>query len=163
MNRRISESHPLYLLINDWISDEVARHIDSQGRPQVESYLTHLMADSMDLEQALPLRDADGRPLLSIIEMIAEADIRLNARSFEEEREMRRRIGDYILFWSGVFPEHLKGDYRMQGRESYFIVSSFNQPPHDEEAPIFRDLSEGFDEFAFVMGQVGRRMRGTTH
>ena len=62
------------------------------------------------------------------------------------------------MFWSGVFPEALKRlqapsrrdhliNYEEQGRHSYFIASTFEQEPFEEEAPVLRRLSEEYDLF----------------
>ena len=99
------------------------------------------------------------------IEMVAEGDIRLNADSFEREREVHKHIGDFILFWSGIYPEFLRHlklhfgcdlicDYTRQGRESYYVVSTFDHAPYDREANTFRKLSSRFEEYTFCLRQV---------
>ena len=60
-------------------------------------------------------------------------------------REMHRHIGDFTLFWTGVYPEVLKRlrspmhkdhfiDYCEQGKRSYYIASTFEEEPFKEEA-----------------------------
>jgi hypothetical protein len=63
----------------------------------------------------------------------------LHARRFEREREVRKHIGDYTLFLTGMFPEYVatlprRGlrldrliDYVKAGKESYRIVAAFDQ------------------------------------
>jgi hypothetical protein len=74
----------------------------------------------------------------------------------EREREVRKHIGDYTLFFTGMFPESLRRrigalwidhfrEYIRTGKESYHIVSQFNWGEYKKEAPLFRRLAENFD------------------
>ena len=63
----------------------------------------------------------------------------LEARSLDYEREVRKHIGDYTLFLTGLVPEYVASlpcrglrldslvDYVKAGKESYRIVLSFDQ------------------------------------
>ena len=59
-------------------------------------------------------------------------------------REVHRHIGDFTLFWTGVYPEALKRlrsvlhqdhfiDYCEQGKRSYYIASTFEDDPYREQ------------------------------
>jgi hypothetical protein len=39
--------------------------------------------------------------------MLVESNPMLDAPSFEREREVRKHIGDYTLFLTGIFPEYV--------------------------------------------------------
>src|SRR5256885_6007145 len=80
-------------------------------------------------------------------------------------RGVHRHIGDFTLFWTGVYPEALKRlrsvlrkdhfiDYCNQGKRSYFIASTFEGDPYREEAPVLRRLSEQFELCAYGLSQV---------
>src|SRR5207302_709275 len=82
-------------------------------------------------------------------------------------REYHRHIGDFTLFWTGVYPEMLKKlrnamtrdsflDYCEQGKRSYYIASTFDDEPYQAEAPVLRRLSEGFELVAYGLNQVRR-------
>ena len=45
-----------------------------------------------------------------------------------------------------------------QGRFSYEIVSLFDLPPHEEEAPMFRELSENFETYQVGLRQISQRL-----
>ncbi len=165
---RISPTHPLYKMMADLVQIEIGQHIGSKVAPETEDYLTFLLIDFMRTDRLYAIKNLDGKPITSIIEMLAEGDIRLNATSFDREREVHKHIGDFILFWSGLYPKHLTRlnfanhtdlscDYTRQGRESYHLVSTFKHNPYTEEAPLFNNLSEGFEDFAFILGQVSRK------
>ncbi len=123
---------------------------------QVMRYLTNLLTEFAHMDSLYRLRDLKGRPLQEVAEMLYYADIRLGAQSFYQEREVHRHIGDFTLFWTGVYPEALPRlraslrkdhliDYVKQGKESYRLVSLFDIGEWREEAPMFRRLSENFE------------------
>ncbi|MDM7461451.1 MAG: hypothetical protein P3X24_007380 [bacterium] len=123
---------------------------------QVMRYLTNLLTEFAHIDSLYRLRDLNGRPLQEVAEMLYYADIRLGAQSFYQEREVHRHIGDFTLFWTGVYPEALPKlraslrkdhliDYVKQGKESYRLVSLFDIGEWRAEAPMFRRLSENFE------------------
>jgi hypothetical protein len=80
-------------------------------------------------------------------------------------REVHRHIGDFTLFWTGVYPEALKRlrsilrkdhfiDYCEQGKRSYWIASTYEDDAYAEEAPVLRRLSEQFELCAWGLSQV---------
>lgn len=166
MKRHVSHDHPLYAMFRDLVDRNVERHVESRPSEPVQSYLTELLLAFLHTDAIFAIRDESGSPIESVIEMAGEGDVRLKASSFEREREVHKHIGDYILFWSGIYPDFLNRlktasiaevtcDYTTVGRESYRLVSSFDHPPFDDEAPVFRKLSDGFDDYAFVLRRVG--------
>jgi hypothetical protein len=131
----------------------------------VESYLVEMLVRFLHQDGIHAIRDATGRTVTSIPEMLAEGDIRLRADSFERERQVHRHIGDFLLFWSGMFPESMPAMVKQsgidkildpigQGRMSYHVVSTFNYPPYEEEAQIFHKLSEGFEDYRYGLTLV---------
>lgn len=164
---RINPQHPLHMMFADLVHNQVTLHVDSQGLPDVETYLADLLLAFMRTESVFAIRNKAGQPLRTVIEMVAEADVRLNADSFDREREVHKHIGDFILFWSGVYPDHLQKfkldhgrdlvcDYTRQGRESYHVVSTFDHQPYDAVADTFQKLSDGFESFQFVLRRVAQ-------
>ena len=161
----ISRDHDLYKVFSELVEGSLPEH--ASDAPEVQVYLTDLLARFVHTDGVFAIRK-DGTPVKSVIEMVAEGDVRLNADSFEREREVHRHIGDYILFWSGVYPDFLTKlrlagldlscDYTEQGRQSYHLVSTFDYPPFGEEAPIFRRLSEGFEEYRHVLAEVSAKL-----
>jgi hypothetical protein len=170
MESRLDRNHPLFAYIHAAVRDQVRRHLQSGGAPEVEDYLTYLLLDFLRTDRLFSIRDAEGHAVKSVIEMLAEADVRLNATSFEREREVHKHVGDFILFWTGVAPEglgthraltgcDLASSYLRQGQESYYVVSTFDHSPYEDDAPVFRTMSELYEGLAFVLGQVSRKAR----
>jgi hypothetical protein len=82
-------------------------------------------------------------------------------------REVHRHIGDFTLFWTGVYPEALNRlqsvmtkdhfiDYCEQGKRAYYIASTFADDPYRDEAPVLRRLSDEFELCAYGLSQVRR-------
>ncbi len=147
--------HPLEQLFRDLVERAFVLSLRWDDR-QVIDYLTRLLMQFTHRDALYALRDVNGRPLEEVAEMLYYADVRLGAQSFYQEREVHKHIGDYTLFWTGLFPEavpklraslrkdHLV-DYVRQGKQSYYLVSLFDIGEWREEAPLFRKLSEQFE------------------
>lgn len=168
MEQGPSPQSQLMDMFRERVAEQTARHLGSCGFADVDDYLARLLVEFARMDSVFSVRDNEGRPVNTVIEMVAEADVRLNATSFEREREVHKHIGDFILFWSGVAPDFLARhkaaagdiacDYTRQGQESYYVVSTFDHPPYTDESPTFRKLSEEFKGCSFVLGQVGRSL-----
>lgn len=158
MERRLDPSHPLYAYVHGFVHDQVCRHVLSHGVPEVEAYLTGLVLEFLRTDRLYAIRDHQGQPIRTVIEMLGEADVRLNATSFDREREVHKHVGDFILFWSGTRVA-LADTYLKQGQASYHLVSTFDHKPYDDDAPVFRQMSELYDALAFVMAQVNQQAK----
>lgn len=165
---RISPQHPLHAMFSDLVHNQVQMHVATVGHEDVQAYLAELLVAFVRTDRIFAIKDKAGRPLRSVFEMMAEADVRLNADSFERERQVHKHIGDFILFWSGVYPDHLRTikihslqelalDYSRQARKSYEIVGSFDHKPFDVQAPTFKKLSQNFDAYQFVLNRVAEK------
>ena len=72
---------------------------------EVQDYIANVLSEFCEVEQLYKVCTAEGRPLSDVGEMLLETDpIYGPAPSFDRERQVRKHIGDYILFFSGMFP-----------------------------------------------------------
>jgi hypothetical protein len=137
----------------------------------VEDYLSRMLVQFLSYDDIYRIRDNSGRRIRSVVEMLPEGDITQQANSFEREREVHKHIGDYLLFVSGMFPEFLRGrlhspveealvDPVAQGRQSYSIAGSFDYGEFATEAPVFRSLSQQFEEYVFGLRMIRNKFRG---
>lgn len=151
----IRADHPLRRLFNRLCEQCLIGRLGFT-EPEVARYLSGLLTRFTHMDNLCQIRDSAGRPLDDVGEMLLESDPRTRASSFDREREVRRHIGDYTLFFLGLFPEYLHAhastrvpdlfvDWVRAGRESYHIVSAFNLGPYAEEAPLFARLSEQYE------------------
>ena len=69
----IPETHPLQQLFRELVGHHYAEEIGIRD-PQVVSYVAHLLAEFCDAEQLLKIRNAAGKPLNDVGEMLIESD-----------------------------------------------------------------------------------------
>src|SRR4051812_8550898 len=72
--------------------------------PLLIDYLTDLLARFVRYDAVISLRNPTGRPLEEVAEMLLEAEARVG----DARRAAHRHIGDFVLFWTGVYPESLR-------------------------------------------------------
>lgn len=160
----IGDSHPLRAFFADAVDESLNRRLGIGDGDDVLEYLVSMLVRFMHNDAIFDIRNAQGRRVASVAEMLAEGDVRLNADSFEREREVHKHVGDFLLFWSGVFPEFLTilkapagkdaiVDVVEQGRYSYHVASTFEYAPHEVEARTLSKLSAHFVEY-----QLGLRL-----
>lgn len=131
--------------------------------PSLTDYLAELLYRFVRFEALHRLRDTSGRRLEDVVSMIEEAELRRSG----PRREIHRHIGDFTLFWSGVYPEALPVlrsphrrdhllDYCEQGKRSYYIASTYDDERYSQEAPVLRRLSDEFDLCRAGLSRVRR-------
>lgn len=171
MRHEISDHHPLRAYFSTELHDTLTHQVGIRDDRSVEDYLVTMLLNFLHDEGIYAIRDAAGGRVESVTEMVVEGDVRLNASSFDREREVHRHIGDFLLFWSGIFPEYLKVvkspvsrdalvDVVGQAKTSYHIVSTFDHDPYSDEAPVFRKLSERFEAYQYGLALMRERFRG---
>jgi hypothetical protein len=131
--------------------------------PPLVDYVADLLCRFVRLDVVNRIRGLSGRPLMTVGEMAAEAAHRLGSA----RRELYRQIGDFTLFWAGVYPEALRpgggaqrdqyGDYCEQGKRSYHLASQAEagseESPPDE---VLVRLSERFELCCYGLREVRR-------
>jgi hypothetical protein len=132
---------------------------------EISTYVADLLTDFCYAENVYRIRDTRGKPLQAIEEMLLAADpVHGTAASFGEEREVRKHIGDYTLFFTGMYPDSLHNarprfgksyfDLVRAGKESYYIVSQFDLFEYAEEAPFFARLANSFESCIYGLHMV---------
>jgi hypothetical protein len=170
VSQRISDYHPLRLLFNELVQETFRAQL-GVDEPGVPEYMANMLVDFTHRDRLFCLQNARGRQLEEVAEMLMEGDVSLNAASFEREREVHKHIGDFTLFWLGVYPEMLRYfraasrrdhllDYVEQGRKSYGIAATFDYGAYHEEAQVLKQLSERFELCMFGLNMVRRELDG---
>ena len=131
--------------------------------PQLVDYLSLLLSRFVHVDAIYRLRNAEGKRLREVVEMLLEAEaLPPEGRT---RREYHRHVGDFTLFWTGVYPEALQRlksvlskdhfiDYCEQGKRSYYIASTFEEEHYRVQAPVLRRLSKEFELCAFGLNRV---------
>jgi len=164
----ISPNHPLRALFTSLV-ERAFRSCPGCGDERVAGYLANVLVRFSHRDRLFAIRNLRGRRLEQVAEMLLEGDVLLNARSFEREREVHKHIGDFTLFWTGLYPEmvrYLRGanrvdalvDYVERGQRSYRIASTFDTGRYQREAPILRTLSEQFEACVLSLHAVREQM-----
>ena len=131
--------------------------------PPLIDYLSMLLSRFVHIDAIYRLRSESGRRLEEVADMMMEAEALPKAG--RTSREVHRHIGDFTLFWTGLYPDVLKRlrsvmhkdhfiDYCEQGKRSYYIASTFETEPYKEESPVLRRISEHFEMCAFGLNKV---------
>ncbi|HEY3769286.1 MAG TPA: hypothetical protein VGN44_11490 [Candidatus Angelobacter sp.] len=170
----ISESSPLQV----FFQEVVERNYGEVGvrNSEVHAYVANLLAEFCETDTLYKIKNADGRQLCDVGEMLLESDpVYGPAPSFDRERQVRKHIGDYALFFSGMFPQSLNHDRlrktRMEqlidfvkaGKESYYIVSKFEHFEYAKVAPLFRKMSQEFERLVYGLNQVKNELEERQH
>ena len=129
--------------------------------PPMVDYVSDLLIRFIRSDVVHRIRGVSGKPLMSVPEMVSEAKERLG----DAQREIHQHIGDFTLFWAGVYPEALKGNdseqfdrYREHGKRSYRIASAI-EGDRDDSAPssVLERLSDRFDLCCYGLREVRRQ------
>jgi hypothetical protein len=168
----IPQDHALRQFFHEVVADCYNEFLGMKDR-EMTSYIADLLTDFCSSERLYSVRDANGQPVKEVGEMLVASDPVLGtATSFDAEREIRKHIGDYTLFCTGMYPESVHKwrenesanlyDMIRTGKESYYIVSKFDLFEYAVEAPLFARLSEGFEDCMLglnqVRGELSRRL-----
>ena len=164
----ISDRHPLRTLLADKIAKHFGREVglrdeDNLGLSRQPAHRILRHPQSLCAQKcARPLARRRGRHACSKSDPIFGTQ----AQSFDRERQVRKHIGDFTLFYSGMFPEAINRfrlrrqrlesliDFVHAGKESYFIVSQFDQMEYRKVAPLFGRLSQEFETCVFGLNLV---------
>src|SRR6478735_5620038 len=171
----IPESHPLQQLFEDLVGQHYADEIGIRD-PQLVAYVSQLLTEFCDAEQLFKIRNGANRPLDDVGEMLLESDpVYGPAPSFDRERQVRKHIGDYTLFFAGMFPESINHfrlrrqrmenfiDWMKAGKESYYIVSKFEHFEYAKVAPLFANLSQNFEQCVYGLNLVKHDLQEMQH
>jgi hypothetical protein len=160
-SRAIPESHPLHRLFRG-LTEYAFMNELGIGDPRLVGYVAELLASFVPIHGVWRLRDMQGRQLNNVTAMVAAAE---SADDEGRRRECHRHVGDFTLFWTGVYPEalaRLKGrdapdaliDYQRQGKRSYYVASTLSGG--SDQRTVLRRLSDQFELCAFGLSRVRR-------
>ncbi len=163
----ISPTHPLrrifHELVRECFRDTLPARQDREG--EIAAYVADMLTEFSSTEKLYPLFDEQGRPVREIAAMLRAADpVHGTAASFDDERRLRRHIGDYLLFSAGMAPPNHASPERLRsmvraGQESYWVVSQFNLFEYEREAPLFARLSQSFEPCMHGLREVYARLQ----
>ncbi|MBX3236798.1 MAG: hypothetical protein KF814_11650 [Nitrospiraceae bacterium] len=167
MESLVPRNHPLRQLFGALTEKSFTEHL---GWPDlnVTDYVSNLLVEFAHADRLYRIQNQDSRQLDSVVEMLYESELMLNAQSLERERDVHRHIGDFTLFMAGLFPEYLRRlktagliyhkdflvDYVKTGKRSYGLVAEYGGYDPEQDSPLFRKLSENFELCVTGLGFV---------
>ena len=130
---------------------------------QLVDYVSDLLVRFSRTDTMHRVRMLDGRRATEVVAMVAEAEQRLG----EARREVHRHIGDYTLFWTGVYPEALREmqskdtpdrfvSYCAQGKRAYRIASDISGESRQVSSDLLMRLSDQFEMCAYGLREIRR-------
>ena len=171
----VSDDHPLQQLFLEMVGRHYADEIGIRDSELV-GYVAHVLAEFCNAEQLFKVRNETGKPLTDVGEMLVESNPVFGpAPSFDRERQVRKHIGDFTLFFTGMFPESLNHyrlrrqrmesfvDWMKAGKESYYIVSKFEHFEYAKVAPLFANLSRNFEQCVYGLNRVKNELQELQH
>ena len=131
------------------------------GDDPASAYLADLLTRFARTDHLYPQGFAMPR-LETVVDMLLETQAAWeNPASFQPEREVvvRRHIGDFTLFMTGIFPERVERTastryYIDQGKRAYAFVSEHDRASSRRGgtgAPLYRRLADRFERYVAVL------------
>ena len=132
--------------------------------PPLIDYVADLLVRFIRSDAVYRIRSLTGQPLAQVAIMMSEAEQRVG----DAKRDVHRHIGDFTLFWVGVYPEALRQmqssakkdhlvDYCAQGKRSYWIASTISSSEEDSsDGEVLSRLSREFEMCAYGLREIRR-------
>lgn len=162
---RISDDHPLRLHFAALVEHAFCAEV-GMCDPALTDYVADVLVNFTHIDYLNTIRNAQGRKLDQIAAMLLVLSEHVPTTEAQREQSLYRQIGDYTLFWAGVYPEQLRRrgprptdvllDYVVQGKRSYAIVSELASEADAPPSSLFRHLSEDFEFCLYGLGLVRR-------
>ena len=120
----------------------------------VVGYVAALMTEFARSDRLYPVRSDNGNAVDSIVRVLLETPRQPHdQRSLVRAREVRKYVGDYALFMTGLFRAHVERtgtlDYYLEeGRRSYWAVSEFDLSLYRTGFLFFQQLSKNFEFYS---------------
>lgn len=132
--------------------------------PPLIDYVADLLVRFVRSDAVYRIRSLTGQPIAQVAVLMSEAEKRVG----EAKRDVHQHIGDFTLFWAGVYPETLGRmqssskrdhlvDYCTQGKKSYWIAGQMTADAgEDSDKELFERLSQQFEMCAYGLREVRR-------
>ncbi len=131
--------------------------------PPLIDYISDLLIRFIRADILYSVRDLRGRRLGDMATLCAEAEARVG----DARREIHRHIGDFALFWTGVYPEALGHtpqqsseanvrfvDFCTHGKRAYHIAATTPAESQEVRSEVLERLSNEFELCAFGLGEA---------
>jgi hypothetical protein len=120
----------------------------------VARYVADLLTDFARTDNLYQIRSRAGRKTDSIVEMLArKPEEPADEGDLLKERTLRKYVGDYALFMSGIFRSYVERGgflqyYIQEGSRSYWTVSELDLSLYRTGFILFQELSKKFEYYS---------------
>lgn len=133
---------------------------------QLIDYVGDMMLRFIRVDSLYALRQNDGMRTKHLVQMVHDAERRIGLA----KREVYRHVGDFTLFWSGMYPESLQAkghsdlapvgylDYCRQGKRAYAIAAQIEGGEDRPPSELIHRMSEHFEMCAYGLREIRRQM-----
>jgi len=146
----------LYQFFRHQVSHGFHRHGITE--PATVDYVSDILARFAQARQFHALRDADGRSIEHIVDML-EAWRKAHGAAVSHGRYILRHLGEYTLFMSGIFRERLtaRGEldyYLAHGSSAYWRCADRELNPRQQQ--VYRHLHQDFGRISNTLDDMRR-------
>ena len=140
------------------------------ANPPLIDYVVDTLLRFVRMDTVYKMRTPKGESLTEVAGMLTEAGARVGSA----KRAAYRHIGDFTLFWGGMFPEALRElqdagsqDYFLNycacGQQAYFLASSMDycESATDPSSDVLHAMSCNFQLLAYGLREVRREFEST--
>jgi hypothetical protein len=120
----------------------------------VARYVADVLAEFARTDNLYRVRSHDGKRVESLVEMLRpKAGPGADENDLLKERSLRKYVGDYALFMSGIFRNHVAGKgyldyYIAEGSRSYWTVSELDLCLYRTGFILYQELSKKFEYYS---------------
>lgn len=159
----IGENHPLRRHFSAVVEHAFCTEV-GMCDPRLTDYLSDLLVNFTHIDTLNTLRRIRGKRLEQVATILAGVFGEEGGNGSHRDMTLYRHIGDFTLFWAGMYPEHLRRDvsltadglheYVARGKRSYGIVADLARPDDVPPRDLFQHLSEDFEYCLHGLGIV---------
>lgn len=123
--------------------------------PKLTGYLTNLLVEFVHTDRIYQLHSPEGDAIRDLAAIEKEVVLPTDCDGSERTRIINKYVGDFALFWTGVYPETLRPrrrhgadrlrEYMLRGKQSYSIASELTPDQAKPPGELLAHLSEQFE------------------
>ncbi len=120
----------------------------------VADYVADVLAEFARSDNLYKFRSRRNRKVDSMVEMLAYESVSAgDEKEVLRQRSLRKYAGDYALFMSGMFRQHVEGIgsleyYIQEGSRSYWTVSELDLSLYRTGYMLYQELSKKFEYYS---------------
>lgn len=153
MRWQVSENHPLRRMFHGLV-EQVFEADLGLCNPRLADYVGDMLIEFVHVDRIFRAQSVDGTAIRELSRIEAEAILGDTGSDSQRKRLINLYIGDFTLFWAGVYPEALRprhagidrlSAYLAQGKRSYGIASELSDGRSHPAPELLRELSHEFE------------------